>query len=105
MRTILVISKQQDAYRALNASLSEEYRIERASTKDSALELLRKTRSDFIFIDLEILRASGAGNGYKAALEPFRQQYPTIEIIVMSPQEMIREAVMAVKAGASNYLT
>ncbi|MBT8489990.1 MAG: sigma-54 dependent transcriptional regulator, partial [Deltaproteobacteria bacterium] len=30
---------------------------------------------------------------------------PDIEIIVMVPQEMIREAVMAVKAGASNYLT
>jgi len=105
MRTILVVSKQQDAFRALNASFSEGYRIERASTKDTALEILRKTHSDFIFIDLEILRALGEGNGYKAAFEPFWHQYPTIEIIVMSPQEMIREAVMAVKAGASNYLT
>jgi DNA-binding NtrC family response regulator len=105
MRTILVVSKQQDAFRALKASFSEGYRIERASTKDAALEILRKIRSDFLFVDLEILRVSGAGNGYKAALEPFWHQYPTIEIIVMSPQEMIREAVMAVKAGASNYLT
>jgi DNA-binding NtrC family response regulator len=105
MRTILVVSKQQEAFRALNASFGEGYRIEQASTKDGSLEMLRKTRSDFIFIDLDILRTSGAGNGYKAALEPFWHHYPTIEIIVMAPQEMIREAVMAVKAGASNYLT
>jgi DNA-binding NtrC family response regulator len=31
--------------------------------------------------------------------------FPTIEIVVMCPQAEIREAVMAVKAGASNYLT
>ena len=31
--------------------------------------------------------------------------YPTIEIVVMSPQDMLREAVMVVKAGAGNYLT
>jgi DNA-binding NtrC family response regulator len=105
MRTILVVSKQQEAIRTLNASFGEGYKIEQASTKDGALEMLRKTRSDFIFIDLDILRTSGAGNGYKAALEPFWHHYPTIEIIVMAPQEMIREAVMAVKAGASNYLT
>jgi len=31
--------------------------------------------------------------------------FPTIEIIVMSTQEMIREAMMVLKAGASNYIT
>jgi DNA-binding NtrC family response regulator len=105
MKSILVISEKQEAFRALSASFGKGYRIEKASRKDAALEMLRKKRSDFIFIDLEILRTSGADDGYKAALEPFWHLYPTIEIIVMSPQEMIREAVMAVKAGASNYLT
>jgi len=105
MRNILVVSKQQDAFRALNASFGKEYRIDKASNRDTALEALRKRRSDFVFIDLEILKESVPGNAYNAALEPFWHLYPTIEIIVMSPQEMIREAVMAVKAGASNYLT
>jgi DNA-binding NtrC family response regulator len=105
MRNILVVSKQQDAFRTLNASFGKGYSVERASTKDAALERLRKKRSDFVFIDLEFLRTSGAGDGYKAALEPFWHLYPTIEIIVMSSQEMIRDTVMAVKAGASNYLT
>jgi hypothetical protein len=44
-------------------------------------------------------------NGYKVALQKFWHLYPTIEIIVISSQDMIREALMAVRVGASNYLT
>jgi DNA-binding NtrC family response regulator len=69
------------------------------------MEMLRKKRYDFVFIDVEILKETVSGNGYKVSLQLFWLVYPSIEIIVMSSQEMIREAVMAVKAGASNYLT
>jgi DNA-binding NtrC family response regulator len=105
MRTILVISKYQETFHAVSASFDKGYSVEKASTRDAALEMIRKRRSDFIFIDLEILRESVAGNQYKVAFEPFWHLYPTIEIIVMAPQEMVREVVMAVKAGASDYLT
>lgn len=105
MRSILVVSREQDVFRAVKACFGQGHRIDKAFTKDAALDMLRRRRADFVFIDLEILKESVPGNAYKAALEPFWHLYPTIEIIVMSPQEMIREAVMAVKAGASNYLT
>ena len=105
MKTILVVSKHQETLHAVSASFDKGYSIEKASTRSAALEMLRKRRSDFVFIDLEILRESVAGNQYKVALEPLWHLYPTIEIIVMAPQEMIREVVMAVKAGASDYLT
>jgi DNA-binding NtrC family response regulator len=72
---------------------------------DTALELLRARHYDFLFVDLDMLRRRMEGNGYKAALQPLWFASPDIEIIVMSPPETIREAVMAVKAGASNYLT
>ena len=105
MGSILIVSREQEAFRAINACFRQGHRIDKASTKDAALETLRKRRSDFLFIDLEILRESAPGSGYKAALEPFWHLYPTVEIILLSAQEMIREAVMAVKAGASNYVT
>jgi len=35
----------------------------------------------------------------KLRYKPFWHEFPTAEIIVMASQEMIREAVMAVKAG------
>ena len=104
MKYILVVTKEQDALRAIQTCFHQGYRVDKAVSKDAAFEILRKKRPDLVFIDLEILRES-AGNGYKVALEPFWHLYPAIQIIIMSPQEMIREAVMAVKAGASNYLT
>ena len=67
--------------------------------------MLRKRRYEFVFVDVELLCESISDKNYKVALQPFWHIYPTAQIIAMSPQEMIREAVKAVKAGAGDYLT
>jgi DNA-binding NtrC family response regulator len=105
MRSILVISNEQKVCGSISSCFDTRYKVSVALNADAALDALKKRRYDLIFVDLEILRRSGSGNGYRAAMEPFWNLYPTIEIIVMCSQEMIREAVMAVKAGASDYLT
>ncbi|MFH1292959.1 MAG: response regulator [Pseudomonadota bacterium] len=105
MRHILVISKEQEVFFSIHSCFRSEYRVENIADKDAALEILHKKRYDFIFIDVGILKESVPENGYKLALRSFWHLFPTIEIIVMSSQELIREAVMAVKAGASNYIT
>lgn len=105
MRHILVISKEQEVFFSIHSCFRSEYRVENVADKDAALEILHKKRYDFIFIDVGILKESVPENGYKLALRSFWHLSPTIEIIVMSSQELIREAVMAVKAGASNYVT
>ncbi|MCF8145474.1 MAG: sigma-54 dependent transcriptional regulator [Deltaproteobacteria bacterium] len=105
MKSILVISSEQTVFDAIHSCLHSEYRIQYAETKKIGLEVLGEKPFDLIFVDLILLRGGGNRNGYKEWLRPFLQLHPTIEIIVMSSQEMIREAVMAVKAGASNYLT
>ena len=105
MRSILVISNEQKVCGSISSCFETGYKVSVALNADAALDTLKKRRYDLIFVDLEILRGSASSNGYKAAMEPFWHLYPTIEIIVMCSQEMIREAVMAVKAGASDYLT
>jgi DNA-binding NtrC family response regulator len=105
MSTILVVSKEKEVFRTIEACFLLDDKIDDASNRDVALEMLRKVHYDFLFIDLGILRGSVPANSYKTALQPFWQEHPNLEIIVMSSQEMIREAVMVVKAGASNYLT
>jgi DNA-binding NtrC family response regulator len=105
MKVILVISSEQTVFEAIHSCLHPDYRIHYAATKENGLDLMREKAFDLIFIDLVLLRGAGAGNGYKEWLRPFWQLQPGIEIIVMSSQEMIREAVMVVKAGACNYLT
>ncbi len=108
MREILVASKNQEACDAIRGCFGEDYRVEVAVSKETALEMFQKKRYEFTFIDVEFLMAASyqvGKNDYRTALQPFWQAFPTAEIIVMSPQEMIRETVMAVKAGARNYLT
>jgi len=67
--------------------------------------MLGTRRYDLIFLDLDILQGSLADKDYENALEQFRNLQPSLEIVVMSPQAMVREAVKAVKAGASDYIT
>jgi DNA-binding NtrC family response regulator len=105
MKAILVASRDRSACQAIKASLSKEYAVDVTPKKDKALEMFRKKRYEFLFLDIEILRGSTPDNNLKTALQPFWQVYPTAQIIVMSSQGKIREAVMAVKAGASDYLT
>ncbi len=105
MKYMLAISKETETFRLIHSCFRSEYGVDKAFAKDPALEMLRKRRYDFVFIDLEILRGSNSENGYKASLQPFWHVNPSLEIIIMSSPERIREAVMAVKAGASNYLT
>lgn len=105
MESILFVSRDQGALRQIHSRFRSKFRIENASRKQAALEMLRKKRFDFLFIDIEFFNESLPIEGYKTALQPFWNLHPTIEIIVMAPQELLRDAVMAVKAGASNYLT
>lgn len=108
MKYILVVSNNELACKTICECLHTEYKADVVSAKDYCFQMFRKRRYEFIFIDIMLLRESSSENGhsdYKRVLQPFWQVFPTAEIIVLSAQEMIREAVNAVKAGASNYLT
>jgi DNA-binding NtrC family response regulator len=105
MRAILVISREQKVSEQIRFCFSSEYRIGYAVSDQAALDMLQKKRYDVLLIDMEILKESAQDSGYKAVLQPFWHLYPTIDIIVMSSKDMIRDAVMAVKAGADDYLT
>ena len=104
MKAILITTSEQKLFRTIRSCFPSEYRVESATSKQQALDLLSKKRFDLVFIELNILTASVPDENYKEALQPFWQAYPTIEIIVMAPQRHIRKAVRAVKAGASDYL-
>ena len=105
MQSILVASQNQQAAKVIRASMGSEHRVEVVSNKEACLDVIRKKRCEFLFIDVEILCESGPACNYKTAMQPFWLAYPSIHIIAMSSQTMIREAVKAVKAGAGDYLT
>ena len=105
MKSILVVSNDEKIFHQIASCFAQGQKVHHASHRQSALEVLRKKRYDLVFVDLETVKETDHPNGYKNTLQPFWQEYPTLQIVVMSSQAMIRDAVMAVKAGASNYLT
>ncbi len=104
MKSILVTTAQQQIIKTIRSCFQSDYRVDHADKKLQALEYLSQRHYDLVFIELDALSADFSAEGYIQALQPFWQIYSTIEIIVMAPQEEIRKAIKAVKAGASDYL-
>jgi DNA-binding NtrC family response regulator len=93
---------------ALRRCLGRPYKIDVAESADAALDMFRRRRYEFTFIDVGLLLRKSGTNGvasYTEALQPFWHVFPSAYIIVMADPSRIREAVGAVKAGADNYLT
>jgi len=106
MKSILVISEQPQVFQAIQACFRDDgYEVDKAGSKKHALDLLIKKRYDLIFIDLATLGEESLDENYKEALQPLWQIYPSLEIVVMAPPHLIRNAVKAVKSGARDYLT
>ena len=105
MKFFLVVAKEEDIVETIRGCFADDCKVNRAADRDDALEMLGTRRYDLIFLDLEIFQGSLADKDYKAALEQFRNLQPSVEIVVMAPQAMVREAVKAVKGGASDYIT
>lgn len=105
MKYILVATPDQKAGEIIQICFESGYKVEISSSKDTTLDMFQKRRYDFLFIDIDILKSSTTENDYKNQLQLFWRISSDVEIIVLSSPQMIREAVNAVKAGASNYLT
>ncbi|MFO8058480.1 MAG: sigma-54 dependent transcriptional regulator, partial [bacterium] len=92
----------------LRSCLGEtEYDFETAKDRESGLEKFVERQSSALFIDLDSLASSGQDIhhiDYAKAFQPFRDVFPLTPIVVMSPQNNIRELVRAVKEGANDYL-
>ena len=109
MKSILVATENTDAVEVIRSAFQQEYRVDVARTPGECLDMFKRKRCEFFFIDagfLDLMQPGALEEGNcHAALSVFYQFFPTVQIIVMAGQEKIRHAVMAVKAGAGNYLT
>lgn len=104
MENIMVISRDSEVVTTFQESCGANGSLFTTSSLVEAVETVKQYRSDLLFIDMEILDASAATSGYKAVLQPFWLRYPSLKIVVMTDQKMLRKAVAAVKLGASDYI-
>jgi len=105
MKSVLIISPQEDESRLIRESLPSDYQVENVDSVTQALELHRQRSFDVIFSDLHLLRDTSETDTIAEAIERFKDMNPLAEILILSSKAFIRDTVNAVKAGAQNYLT
>jgi DNA-binding NtrC family response regulator len=105
MASVLVISESEEAFGPIKSSFPVDFQIKEASDRESAFELISKDRPRFVFIDIGLLKEPDSGSKVNWALQRIWSLSPISEVIVMTPKEVTRDAVRAVKAGASEFIT
>ena len=105
MQNVLAILPNPKGKDQMKSGFPSDNLVTQVTDAPAGLNLLQKKRYDAIFIDLEILSEDQTGNSFKAALQPFWNIYPLVQIIIVTPKNKIKHAVKAVKAGAFDYIT
>lgn len=105
MKFVLVAVKQPETAGRIKTALIDEFVVDSVHNKESVIKAFSQKRYDFLLIELNFLNKSDGKNDYRQAIRPFWQIFPDTDIIVLTDNSTIRNAVDAVKAGVSDYLT
>ncbi len=105
MKFVLVATTNQESRNVISTCFKSDYQVDETALYESSLEKFKDKRYEYIFLDIKIIQAQRKDISYKEILQSFWRVFPSAEIIMLCTQELIREAVKAVKAGASDYLT
>ncbi len=107
MQHILVATDNQAAAKAISRSFSTQVQLSVVRHPDELKPALGKRTHDVIFADIAWLDPSPERSfeSIRTALRALWAIAPNLEVIILTPQENIREAVKSVRAGADNYLT
>ena len=108
MRHVLVACADAEAGTVIASELRNSHRVDAVGDRDACLRQFRARRYDVTFLDLTCLGITGSarsGADYRKELRPFWEAFPAADIVILARDTAVREAVRAVKAGASDYLT
>ena len=107
--SIIIATPDPAAEAVLQKCMASNYTVDAVSEQSRWLEVLQSRRYEFIFVDVRFLArnraAHPAANDVQRSLGAFVNSHPTANIVILCPPQMIRDAVYAVKAGASDYLS
>lgn len=105
MTSVLAITQKTDGMEELKAQFPSGSRLSWADSLDKALPVLERKRHDMVFIDIEIFDQGQGDISAEQAVMDFKARFPSVAMVVISPQSRIRHSVVLVKAGADDYVT
>jgi DNA-binding NtrC family response regulator len=99
-KTLLIVDDDEGMRDTLTAMLRREYRVLRASSGEAALQMMEKEDVDLMLLDVRLPGISGF-----EVLKITRENYPYVEVIVISVIKELDAAVEAMRLGAYHYIS
>jgi DNA-binding NtrC family response regulator len=98
-KTVLVVDKDERARESLVAALRRDHRVLRAASGEAAIQLLEREDVDVMLLDLHL-----PGIGGFEVLDITKENYPHIEVVVVSEVQELGVAIEAIRHGAFHYM-
>ena len=99
-KTLLVVDSDDEIRESLTAALRRDYRVLRAATGEAALQIMQKEDVDLMLLEVHLRGVSGF-----EVLKIARENYPYVEIIVISKTKELDTAIEAMRHGAYHYIS
>lgn len=98
-KTVLIVDHDEAMRETLGAILKRDYRVLRAGTGEAALQIMEREDVDLMLLDLGLPGISGFD-----VLKIARENYPSVEVIVVAAVKEFDTAIEAMRHGAYHYL-
>src|SRR4026208_2195163 len=99
-KTLLVADSDDEIRESLTARVRRDYRVLRAATGEAALQMMQKEDVDLMLLEVHLRGVSGF-----EVLKIARENYPYVEIIVISKTKELDTAIEAMRHGAYHYIS
>ena len=99
-KTLLVVDSDEEMRETLTGVLRRDYRALRAATGEAALQMMQKEDVDLMLLEVNLRGISGF-----EVLKITRENYPYVEVIVISNNKELDTAIEAMRHGAYHYIS
>jgi DNA-binding NtrC family response regulator len=99
-KTVLVVDDDEGMRDRLAAILRREYRVLRAASGEAALQMMEKEDVALMLLDVRLPGISGF-----EVLKIARENYPYVEVVVISATKDLDTAIEAMRLGAYHYIS
>ena len=99
-KTILVIGNDEEMREPLAAALKRDYRVLRAAAGETALQMMEQEDVELMLLDVRL-----PGISALEVLKITKENYPYVEVLVVSAINELDAAIEAMRHGAYHYVS
>ena len=100
MNSILILDDEPSIRTSLTLAFKKHYKVYSAQDSEHGLAILKDNSVDVCLLDLCLGKEDGI-----AVCKMIKENYPGVEVIMMTAYSSVKSAVEAMRSGAFNYLT